>query len=452
MHQASVAVRRALARLLRDQARASARTDALHQAHLVRDGQGRERPIARPRARRGAGPGWRRLAPLTADRRLAPLLVLSLVLVTMISVALPAVSAAVGTAGPAGRAGVPFIADLRGIIANGPAAPDAPALAGAAAADTSAATTGEASRTAAGLGDGSDTAPDWAYAPDGTLLKPLSVASLESSFQLQVYTVQAGDTLTGIADRYDLSMMSVWWANRLSSKDQLHVGQRLLIPPTEGVLYTVRDGDTVEALGARFHADPAEIRAYNGLGADEPTVGQQLMIPNGVGPSIAVSTPPKRAVRSGGGAAIPASGGCSNCSFAPLAWPVRGGYISQGFGCTGFVYESAYGSCAHFHGGIDIAAPQGTPIVAAAAGTVIFAGWKGNGGGYQVWVSNGHNFYTGYHHMSAVAVRTGQRVGRGQFIGRVGMTGNATGPHLHFEIWIGPIWAGGVRVNPFNYF
>ena len=120
-----------------------------------------------------------------------------------------------------------------------------------------------------------------------------------------------------------------------------------------------------------------------------------------------------------------------------FAWPVAGGEISRGYG---------YG-----HYGLDIAADSGTPVKAAAAGKVIFAGWKNNGGGYQVWIAHGSNLYTTYNHMSSLTVGNGQSVGRGQQVGRVGMTGNATGPHLHFEVWIGHIWDGGQRVNPLNY-
>jgi murein DD-endopeptidase MepM/ murein hydrolase activator NlpD len=120
-----------------------------------------------------------------------------------------------------------------------------------------------------------------------------------------------------------------------------------------------------------------------------------------------------------------------------MAWPVDGGYISQYY---------HYG-----HWAIDIAADYGTRVKAAAAGTVIFAGWKNNGGGYQVWISHGSNLYTTYNHMSSISVGRGQHVGRGQQVGRVGQSGNATGPHLHFEVWRGPIWNGGTRVNPLIY-
>ena len=114
-----------------------------------------------------------------------------------------------------------------------------------------------------------------------------------------------------------------------------------------------------------------------------------------------------------------------------------GNYISQYF---------HYG-----HYALDIAADYGSTVRAAGGGTVIFAGWKSNGGGYQVWIAHGSNLYTTYNHMSAITVGRGQHVGRGQQVGRVGQSGNATGPHLHFEVWVGPVWDGGTRVNPLRY-
>jgi murein DD-endopeptidase MepM/ murein hydrolase activator NlpD len=124
-------------------------------------------------------------------------------------------------------------------------------------------------------------------------------------------------------------------------------------------------------------------------------------------------------------------------SGGAFAWPVAGGYISQYF---------RYG-----HPALDIAADYGTAVKAAAAGTVTFAGWKSNGGGYQIWIAHGSGLYTTYNHLSSVAVSTGSRVGRGTFIGRIGTSGWSTGPHLHFEVWRGSIWAGGSRVNPLGY-
>jgi murein DD-endopeptidase MepM/ murein hydrolase activator NlpD len=123
-----------------------------------------------------------------------------------------------------------------------------------------------------------------------------------------------------------------------------------------------------------------------------------------------------------------------------MLWPVVGGgnYISQYFHAG--------------HGAIDIAADYGSPVVAAAAGKVVFAGWRSNGGGYQVYVSHGSGLYTTYNHMSSIAVGIGQSVSAGQRVGRIGQTGNATGPHLHFEVWIGFPWRGGYETNPMRYF
>jgi murein DD-endopeptidase MepM/ murein hydrolase activator NlpD len=136
----------------------------------------------------------------------------------------------------------------------------------------------------------------------------------------------------------------------------------------------------------------------------------------------------------------PRSGGASY-SGGQFHWPVVGGgnYVSQYFHAG--------------HGAVDIAGDYGSPVVAAAGGRVVFAGWKSNGGGWQVWISHGGGTYTTYNHMSGVAVGNGQSVGRGQRVGRLGASGNATGPHLHFEVWRGGMpWSGGSQVNPMRYF
>lgn len=119
-----------------------------------------------------------------------------------------------------------------------------------------------------------------------------------------------------------------------------------------------------------------------------------------------------------------------------FSWPVRGCF-SQRF--------------SKYHPAIDIACNAGAKVRASAAGKVIFAGWRSNGGGYQVWISHGKSFYTTYNHLSSILTRTGKWVGKGSIIGRVGSTGRSTGPHLHFEIWRGRIWSGGYRVNPLAY-
>ena len=99
----------------------------------------------------------------------------------------------------------------------------------------------------------------------------------------------------------------------------------------------------------------------------------------------------------------------------------------------------------HFHAGIDLAAKSGTPIACAAAGKVVFAGWK-NGYGYVVMVDHGKGYETLYAHCSKIAVKTGQSVSTGKTVAYVGRTGVATGPHVHFEVR-----KNGVYQNPLRY-
>ncbi len=277
-----------------------------------------------------------------------------------------------------------------------------------------------------------------AVVDDGTLYKPVAVdTSVKSSAgMLEHYTVKQGDTLTGIASRFGVSMMTVWWANKLTSKDSLRVGQDLIIPPVNGLIVTVKPGDTLESLAEDNEITAAEIVEVNELDDTNLIVGQVLVLPGAKGAPMPTPKPTPRPVYSGGG-----GGGTFKYQGGAWAWPVVGGgnYISQYF---------KYG-----HYGLDIAADYGTSVVSPLAGHVIFAGWKSNGGGYQVWISHGNNIYTSLNHLSAVTVASGQDVGRGQRVGRVGMSGWASGPHLHLEVWIGSPWASGsVRVNPLRYY
>ena len=126
---------------------------------------------------------------------------------------------------------------------------------------------------------------------------------------------------------------------------------------------------------------------------------------------------------------------------ASAAWPVaaRSSYVSQ------------YSHRGHV--AIDIAAHSWTRIVPIRSGKVVFAGWKSNCGGYQVWVSHGDGLYSAYYHMSRENSYRGEWVSGGsETIGWVGSTGCATGPHLHIEVWKGYPWrSGSRRVNPWGF-
>jgi murein DD-endopeptidase MepM/ murein hydrolase activator NlpD len=131
-----------------------------------------------------------------------------------------------------------------------------------------------------------------------------------------------------------------------------------------------------------------------------------------------------------------------------FAWPERGP-ITQGFGCSDLLGEPYDPNCPshHFHTGLDIGCPYGTPIGAADAGVVSYVNW-GWGGGYGnfILLTHGNGFATLYAHLSAIGVATGQVVRRGEVIGAEGSTGYSTGPHLHFEIRL-----NGAYQNPLSY-
>ena len=113
-----------------------------------------------------------------------------------------------------------------------------------------------------------------------------------------------------------------------------------------------------------------------------------------------------------------------------FSWPVTG-TITSPFGWR----SNPFGGSPEFHQGLDIAAPSGTTVTAAAGGTVIMAQWYGGYGNY-ILIDHGGGYSTGYGHLSAIYVSNGQSVSRGQAIGAVGSTGQSTGPHLHFEVRI----------------
>jgi murein DD-endopeptidase MepM/ murein hydrolase activator NlpD len=271
---------------------------------------------------------------------------------------------------------------------------------------------------------------------DGTLYKPVAVdTSIESAADLlRHYTVKSGDTLAGVATKYSVSTMTIWWANNLSSKDQLHAGQILVIPPVSGLVITVKAGDTLDSLSARYKTTATAIVNTNELTDTNLIVGEVLVMPGAQGAPIPT---PKTTVRTSG------SAGHGTFTYVGGAWhwPVIGGgnYISQYFWSG--------------HPGVDVAAAYGSTIVSPLAARIVFAGWSSNGGGYQVWLNYGNGLYGGMYHMSSVAVSVGQVVARGQKIGRVGQSGWATGPHVHVEVWIGYPWkSSSYRVNPLRYY
>ena len=264
------------------------------------------------------------------------------------------------------------------------------------------------------LVDGSALVPQ--DGPSGTAA---SVAARPSSSAVSVYVVRAGDNLSTIAEMHGVSVNTIKWANDL--KGTIHEGQELVILPVSGVRHKVISGDTVASLAKKYSAEEDEIRAHNDL-TGELAAGQDILIPNGTiaaAPSVKIAAKAKTS-GSGAGASVAAGGPAAASGY--YGWPVAGGIITQGI---------------HGYNGIDIGAPNGTPIYAAAAGTVVVAigngGYNGGYGNYVV-VQHSNGTQTLYAHMTSVQTSSGATVANGEQIGTVGNTGKSTGNHLHFEV------------------
>ena len=312
----------------------------------------------------------------------------------------------------------------------------APRLTNVTALNVTATVGGDAPDARYGNGDG-PLAPDVndLYLGDGSIPNSLQNpgVALDAKTQLKTYAVQAGDTLNGIANQFGLAPSVIYWTNKAQMPDpaSLRVGQQLLILPMDGLLVTVGGKDTIDSLAAKYKITVQDIVDANNLPEATVVLGQNLIMPGASGGPM-----PKPKTSSGGGS----SGGTTRSGS--WIWPVNGyNYISQYFSSG--------------HHAVDIAASSGTPVVAAASGTVVFAGNRGyTGGGIVVWIMHGTKLYTTYNHLSRVLVNNGQKVSAGQRVGLVGQTGEATGPHLHFEVWLGYPWGLGTvadAVNPCAY-
>ncbi|HEV7626737.1 MAG TPA: M23 family metallopeptidase, partial [Streptomyces sp.] len=122
--------------------------------------------------------------------------------------------------------------------------------------------------------------------------------------------------------------------------------------------------------------------------------------------------------------------------------PVSGVQPSTEYRAAGGSWSSGH------HTGVDFPVPTGTTVKAVAGAKVVSAGWA-DAYGYEVVLRHRDGRYSQYGHLSAISVRAGQSVDPGQRVGRSGATGNATGPHLHFEIRTGPGY--GTDINPLSY-
>ncbi|MBN1451673.1 MAG: peptidoglycan DD-metalloendopeptidase family protein [Anaerolineales bacterium] len=252
------------------------------------------------------------------------------------------------------------------------------------------------------------------------------------------YTVARGDSVFAIAEKYNVTPETLLWANYDSLQDNPHnlkPGITLNVPPTDGIYYQWKDGDTLESVANEFKADVEEILGWPGNDIDltNPTVdpGSWVMVPDGEREFVQWLIP---TIASGSSGTSGASG--SSCpggavGSGAFVWPADNHFLS------GNDYWSG-------HLAIDIAAGEGAPVYAADSGVVTMAqGGDNYGYGNVIQIDHGNGYATLYAHLSVIGVGVCQSVYAGQWIGGAGNTGNSQGAHLHFEVR-----QGGGFINP----
>lgn len=248
---------------------------------------------------------------------------------------------------------------------------------------------------------------------------PLRVSTEDIDFPISdaisVYEVKKGDTIQDIAKLFNVSVNTIMWANNLTSKT-IAKGDTLIILPITGIKHTVKKGDNLISIAKKYKADAQDIAIYNGLTTEsELAVGDMVIVPDGE-VQIVPSSKPKSKTKT---RILNSYTYSAPSGF--LARPLVGGRKSQGI---------------HGHNGVDLAAPQGTPVLAAAGGHVIVAKTGGYNGGYgnMIIISHDKGIQTVYAHLRDIYITSGQTVAQGQTIGEVGNTGRSSGSHLHFEV------------------
>ncbi|MBX2866488.1 M23 family metallopeptidase [Candidatus Kaiserbacteria bacterium] len=250
-----------------------------------------------------------------------------------------------------------------------------------------------------------------ALVPDGDVRKDIDTESRTEKGEISVYVVREADTLSQIAEMFDVSSNTILWANDIKDPSVIQPGDTLVILPITGVRHVVKKGDTIASIAKKYEGDADEIVAYNRLaGVGDIGVGDIVVVPSGVMAAPVVSR--------GASSAVTLTGNGS----AGFVHPLPGAVKTQGI---------------HGYNGVDLAGlPAGTAVRAVARGTVIVAkgyGWNGGYGNYVV-IRHGNGTQTLYAHLSSVSVSVGETVGAGETVGGVGNTGRSTGTHLHFEV------------------
>ena len=272
----------------------------------------------------------------------------------------------------------------------------------------------------------------------------------ETRNEVITYTVEAGDTIFDIADKFGLKPETVLWSNRYTlgdTPDGLSIGIELVILPEDGVYHRWSEGEGLNGVASFYGVDPDEIVNYplNGLNPDvvgdyaNPKIepGKMLVVPGGTRPSVVWISARDNPVSGNSYPGPVACGGIiyGNVGTGTFTWPTSATWLS------GYDYNPPV------HNGLDFGGDFGSPIYAADSGVIVYSGWSDRGYGNLIVIDHDGGWQTFYSHMmDGTLLPCGTNVTKGQLIASMGSTGNSTGPHLHFELRL-----NGHPVNPYQF-
>lgn len=238
---------------------------------------------------------------------------------------------------------------------------------------------------------------------------------LLDGFKAEVHKVAKKENFWSVAKKYHVTVDTVFGCNPELKGINARAGQSLLMVNVSGTLHQVSPEETLNSLCARYQYPADLCTLVNHIpGGFDPGAGQLLFIPGAKPRVLSAQLSRLMAMRQ------------------LFRSPLQVGHYTSYVG----VRKDPFTGLERHHNGLDIGAPFNSRVAAAAAGTILEAGWKG-GYGKCVVIQHKNGYKTLYGHLDKVMVKVGQKVRRWQFIGKVGMTGRTTGPHLHFTIWHG---------------